>query len=195
MDKKVKKLVGVALFTAIVVVLQLWGSAIKVGMFSISLVLVPIVVGAALYGWDAGAWLGFVFGGVVLLSGDAGPFMAVDVLGTIVTVLLKGTACGLAAGLVYKLLAKPDKKQKIRQMLAVVAAALVCPMVNTGIFLLGCRVFFFETITAWGSAAGFANAGAYMIVGLVGVNFLVEVATNMLLAPVIVRLIKIGKKN
>lgn len=196
MDKKVKKLVGIALFTAIVVVLQLWGSGIKVGMFSISLVLIPIVVGAALYGWDAGAWLGFVFGGVVLLSGDAAPFMAVDVLGTIVTVLVKGTACGLAAGLVYKLVAGlPGNNQKVKTTLAVVAAALICPFVNTGIFLLGCRLFFFETITAWGSAAGFANVGAYMIVGLVGFNFLVEVATNMVLAPVIVRLIKIGKKN
>lgn len=195
MDKKVKKLVGIALFTAIVVVLQLWGSAIKVGMFSISLVLVPIVVGAALYGWDAGAWLGFVFGGVVLLSGDAAPFMAVNVPGTIVTVLVKGTACGLAAGFVYKLLARPNKKQEVKQILAVVAAALVCPLVNTGVFLLGCRLFFFETVTEWGAAAGFADAGTFMIVGLVGVNFLVEVATNMLLAPVIVRLIKIGKKN
>ena len=136
MDKKVKKLVGIALFTAIVVVLQLWGSAIKVGMFSISLVLVPIVVGAALYGWDAGAWLGFVFGGVVLLSGDAAPFMAVNVPGTIVTVLVKGTACGLAAGFVYKLLARPNKKQEVKQMLAVVAAALVCPLVNMEELLL-----------------------------------------------------------
>ena len=196
MDKKVKKLVGIALFTAIVVVLQLWGSAIKVGMFSISLVLVPIVVGAALYGWDAGAWLGFVFGGVGRLSGDAAPFMAVDVIGTVVTVLVKGTACGLVAGLVYKLVASlPGEKQKLKMTLAVVAAALVCPVVNTGIFLLGCKLFFFETVAAWGAAAGFADAGTFMIVGLVGVNFLVEVATNMLLAPVIVRLIKIGQKN
>ena len=196
MDKKVKKLVGIGLFTAIVVVLQLWGSAIKVGMFSISLVLVPIVVGAALYGWDAGAWLGFVFGGVVLLSGDAAPFMAVDVVGTIVTVLVNGTTCGLAAGLVYKLLTcLPGKNQTLKTVLAVVAAALTCPVVNTGIFLLGCRLFFFETVAAWGTAAGFADAGTFMIVGLVGVNFLLEVATNIVLAPVIVRLIKIGQKN
>lgn len=46
-DKKIKKMVGLAIFTAIVVVLQLLGSFIKVGSFSISLVLIPIVVGAA----------------------------------------------------------------------------------------------------------------------------------------------------
>ena len=57
-----RTLTGVALLTAIVVVLQLLGSFIRFGTFSISLVLVPIVVGAALYGAWAGCWLGFVFG-------------------------------------------------------------------------------------------------------------------------------------
>ena len=49
MNNKVKKLVGIGLFTAIVVALQLLGGGIKFGIFSISLVLVPIVVGAAVY--------------------------------------------------------------------------------------------------------------------------------------------------
>lgn len=189
MNHKIKKMVGVALFTAIVVVLQMVGGGIKVGgLFSISLVLVPIVVGAAVYGWDAGLWLGFTFGAAVLISGDAAPFMAVDVLGTVVTVLVKGMACGLMAGLVYKLFAKKSR------FVAVLLAALICPVMNTGVFLVGCRLFFFDTIAQWGAAAGFENAGAYMFLGLAGINFLVEVATNLLLAPVIVRLIKIGKR-
>jgi ferrous iron transport protein B len=63
-----RTLTGLALFTAIVVVLQYLGSFIRFGTFSISLVLIPIVVGAALYGPAAGAWLGFVFG-VTLVFG------------------------------------------------------------------------------------------------------------------------------
>ncbi len=90
-----RTLVGTALFTAIVVVLQFLGAFIRFGPFSISLVLVPIVVGAALYGAGAGAWLGFVFGLVVLLSGDAAAFLVVNPLGTILTVLVKGTMAGL----------------------------------------------------------------------------------------------------
>lgn len=70
-SKNVKRLTGMALFTALIIGLQLLGSFIKFGAFSISLVLIPIVVGTALYGWIAGAWLGFVFGMVVLMSGDA----------------------------------------------------------------------------------------------------------------------------
>ena len=190
MNNKVKKMVGIALFTAIVVVLQLIGGTIKVGgLFSISLVLLPIVVGAAVYGWDAGLWLGFAFGGAVLLSGDAAAFMVVNPLGTVATVLVKGALCGLVAGLVYMLLAKWNR------IVAVFGAALICPVVNTGIFLVGCRLFFYETIAQWGAAVGFANASAYMFLGLAGVNFLVEVAANLLLAPVIVRLIDLAKKK
>jgi len=186
----VKKLVGIAVFTAIVVVLQLLGGGIKVGgLFSISLVLVPIVVGAAVYGWEAGLWLGGAFGLAVLLSGDAAAFMAVDPIGTVVTVMLKGIGCGFAAGLLYKLLSGKS------MVLGALVAALVCPVVNTGIFLIGCRLFFYDTVAQWGAAAGFPNAAAYMFLGLAGINFLVEVATNLILAPVIIRLIRIGKKG
>ena len=41
---KTRRLAGLALFTAIVVVLQLLGSFIKVGPFAVSLVLIPIAV-------------------------------------------------------------------------------------------------------------------------------------------------------
>lgn len=79
--------------------LQFVGSAIRFGPFSISLVLIPIVLAAALYGWGMGCWLGLVFGAVVLLSGDAGLFLAANPAGAIVTVLAKGIACGAAAPL------------------------------------------------------------------------------------------------
>ena len=188
LNNKTKTLVGVALFTAIVAVLQFIGGGIKFSAFSISLVLVPIVVGSALYGWKAGAWLGFVFGVVVLLSGDAAAFLAIDVPATIGVVLVKGLACGLVAGLVYKLL------EKVNRYVAVFGAAVICPVVNTGIFLLGCQFFFLETVSQWGAALGFENAASYMFLGLAGVNFLVELAVNIVLAPVIVRLIQLGKK-
>lgn len=184
----VRRLVGIAMLTAIVVVLQLFGSAIHFGPFSISLVLVPVVIGAALFGPLAGAWLGFVFGVVVLISGDAAAFLGVNVVGTFITVLVKGTAAGLFAGLVYSLLKK-------RKILATLAAAIIAPIVNTGLFLVGCKIFFMNTINEWSRTAGFENAGAYMIVGLVGINFLVELAINAVLSPVIVKIIDIISKR
>lgn len=188
LNSKTKNMVGVGLFTAIIVVLQFLGGGIRFGMFSISLVLLPIVVGAALYGWKSGACLGFAFGAAVLLSGDAAAFLAIDPIATVLVVLVKGMACGLMAGIVYHLLAK------VNRTLAVFAAAIICPIVNTGVFLLGCQLFFLDTVAEWGAAMGYENAAAYMFLGLAGVNFLIELCVNIVLAPVIVRLINIGKK-
>ena len=181
-------LVSGALLTALVIILQMMGSFIRFGPFSISLVLIPIVIGAAICGPKISTWLGFIFGVIVLFT-DAGAFLAISIPGTIVTVLVKGTACGLAAGLVYKLLEKKNR------YVAVIAAAIVCPLVNTGIFLLGCLLFFFETIKGWGLGMGFDNTLQYMILGLVGGNFLFELATNIVLGPIVVRIINIIKKK
>lgn len=187
MNNKTKTIVGVGLLTAIVIVLQALAIGIRFGIFNITLVLIPIIVGAALYGYLAGAWLGLVFGVVVLLT-DAGAFLAVSVPGTIVTCILKGACAGLAAGFVYK------KLEAKNTTLAVFVAAVVAPVVNTGLFLIGCRLFFYDTIKVWAEGAGYASAGAFMIGGFVGVNFIVELAINLALSMTIVRIIQIGKK-
>ncbi len=181
-----KTMVLGAILTALVVILQFMGAFIKLGPFSISLVLVPIVIGAASCGIATGAWLGLVFGIVVLASGDAAAFLAVHVVGTVLTVLIKGILCGFLAGVAYKAL------EKINVYVAVVVAAIVCPLVNTGVFLLGCLLFFMDTIATWASALGFGeDVARYMILVLVGGNFLFELGTNIILSPVVVRLLNI----
>ncbi len=182
-------IVGIGLLTAIVVVLQFVSMALRFGTFSITLTLVPIVVGAALYGKATGAWLGLVFGVAVLLTGDAAAFLTINVPGTIATVLVKGAAAGLCAGLVYRLIAKKNR------VAAVFISSITAPIVNTGIFLLGCRLFFYDTVAAWGAGLGFENTFVYMIVGLVGINFLIELGVNLVLNPAILQIIKIGKKR
>ena len=186
---RTRTLVSLALFTAIVVVLQALGSFIRFGPFSISLVMAPIVIGAVLYGPLAGAWLGGVFGLVVLLSGDAGAFLAINPLGAILTVMVKGIACGVAAGWGYRLLCRAN------EYVAVVVAAIACPVVNTGLFLLGCLAFFMDYVASVAETMGFTgSAGAFLIVGFVGMNFVVELLVNAVLSPVIVRLTRIGRK-
>lgn len=180
-------IVGLALITAMVIVLQLVGSFIKLGPFSVSLVLVPIVVGAALYGRTSGAWLGLVFGVVVLLSGDAAFFMEYSPFWTIVIVLVKGTAAGLCAGLVYNFF-KPKG-----ELLATIFAAAVCPIVNTGIFLIGGYCFLLDAIKALMEDQS-GSVIAYMFVGLVGLNFVFELLFNLVLSPAIVRIIHMSKK-
>lgn len=186
--KTTQTVVGLGVLTAIVIILQALALNIRFGVFSITLVLVPIIVGAALYGYKAGAWLGLVFGVVVLLT-DAGVFLAVNVPGTIVTCIAKGVLAGLAAGAVYTLAAKKN------QLLAAVLAGIVAPVTNTGIFLVGCRLFFYETIQEWASTAGFENAAAYLFLGLAGLNFIVELVINLVLAAAIVQIVRIVMKN
>ena len=185
---RTQKMTVLALLTAIVVVLQALAISIRFGVFTITLVLAPIIVGAALYGAAAGAWLGFVLGVVVVLT-DAGPFLAVSVIGTIITCVSKGVLSGLAAGAVYRLLEKKNS------LVASICAGICAPVVNTGVFLIGCRLFFYDTVAAWGAAVGFENTALYMIVSFVGINFLVELGINLVLSSAIVQIIRIGRKR
>ena len=178
-------IIGLGLLTAIVVVMQFISMGLRFGTFSITLTLIPIVVGAALYGWISGAWLGFVFGVSVLLTGDANAFLAVNIPGTITTVLVKGVLAGLFAGLVYELISKKN------QMVAVLVSAIVAPVVNTGVFILGSYVFFFDYLS--GLAEG-TNLLVFILVALVGINFFIELGTNLVLNPAILQIIRIGKK-
>lgn len=184
---KAQRLTLLGLMTALVVVLQLLGSFIRFGTFSVSLVLIPIVVGAALLGPLEGGWLGLVFGAVVLISGDAAFFLGMNYVGTIVTVLVKGTVAGLIAGLVYRLLEKKNR------WLAILAAAVVCPVVNTGLFLAGCYLFFFGDLSAIASAEG-QGLFMYLILFMVGGNFLFELLFNLALSPAVLRVTEIGEK-
>jgi len=183
-----RNLVLLALLTAIVVVLQLMASIIPIYPFTLTLVLVPMVIGAALIGIPAGIWLGLVFGFVVLVTPpQATLFLGWNAPATILVVLLKGALAGLAAGAAYKLLAKKNRTA------AVITAAVICPLVNTGIFVLGSYAFFLRYIAEFGAAIGFESATTTIFLGFIGINFPLEVVINLVLSPTIVRLIQYGQ--
>lgn len=186
-----QKLVFTAVMTAIIVVMQVIAVMTRafLPIFSLNLVLIPIVIGAACGGVYVGIWLGFVSGLAVLISGDASAFLAVNELGTIATVLLKGAASGAAAAVAYKLFERVDK------YLAVTVAAIACPIANTGIFVLGCYTFFLDTIREWGAGAGMENTFVFIVIGMIGVNFVIELVLNIILSPVAVTLLNIRQKH
>ena len=184
-SEKTRRLTGLALLTAIIVVLQVVATFIKFGPFPITLALAPIIIGAALYGPKSGAYLGGVFGVVVLLAcimgWDAGgsvlwnanPFL------TAVICLAKGALSGLCAGAVYRALSATP-------LLGSIVAGIVSPVVNTGLFCLCLALLFHDILVAW---AGGTEVFYYIIFGLTGVNFLVELAVNLVLSTVIVRVV------
>ncbi len=176
-----------AVLTAFVVVLQFLSNITGALLPTpITLVLVPVVIGASLYGPKMSTWLGLVFAVIVLLSGAANYFLAFSVPGTIITVLAKGLACGFITGIVYKSIEKHNSK------LAILLSAIVCPVVNTAIFILGCYIFFIPDLTAEIAKNGltYANATAYIFLGFAGVNFLIELALNIIINPVIKTVLK-----
>ncbi len=184
-----EKLVLLALLTALTAVLSYFGGFIKIGgLASISLTLIPVVLGAALCGPYAGGWLGGVSGVVFFMTADAAFWFGLSIPGTIITVMIKGIAAGLLAGLVYKLL------EKLNRYAAVIVSAIVCPVVNTSIFLLGSVIFFMDAVNSGATSEGMGTFG-YLIVFFVGLNFVFELAFNIIISPAILRLINIKKKN
>jgi uncharacterized membrane protein len=178
-----------AVMTALVIMLQLIGTYTAFfGPFTTAPALVPIVIGAALCGVQVGAWLGLVFGTVVLLTGGAALFFAFDIPGTLITVLVKGAACGAVSALVYRLVAKWN------EIVATVVAAIACPVVNTAVFLLGCAVFFVDSAADIGAAIGMEQSGMALFWAMAMANFLIEVGTSVVLSPIMVRILKIKRK-
>ncbi|MDO4743603.1 MAG: ECF transporter S component [bacterium] len=194
MNKTKKKmstetLVLSALMTSLVILFQLLATYTTFfGPFSTAIGLIPIAIGAILCGPAIGAWLGLVFAIVILASGGANLFFAVDIPGTFITVLAKGVLCGFLSGITFKLINTWNKT------IATISAAIICPIVNTGIFMLGCFLFFMDDVVKLASALGSAETGYTLFVGLALGNFVFELITNMILTPIVSRLIDFKNK-
>ena len=191
-QNKTYRLTALGILTAIIIVLQIFTTFVHFGPFSITLALIPIVVGASMFGVGAGAYLGAVFSVVVVImcitGGDPGGFLvwSANPFMCVVMCMLKGTLAGFEAGVHYRALESTNK------IVATVVAALVSPIVNTGIFVLGMMIFFRDTLVSW---AGDTPVLYYIIFGLTGINFLIEVGVNVILSPVVVKIVDAVKKT
>lgn len=192
----IQRLVGTAILAALVIVLQFFVS-IPIGMFTITLTLVPIMIGAILYGPAIGAFLGGLFGAVVsiqVVTGAAGAisfamFEYTPVI-TILLCVLKGVAAGFVSGLLYRVFEKMGRKK-----LGTILAAVACPITNTGIFALGMLIFYKTLLDGWAIDFAFANAISFLMIGMIGLNFVVEFAVNVALIPAVLRIITLVKRK
>ncbi|MBQ1263795.1 MAG: ECF transporter S component [Oscillospiraceae bacterium] len=186
----IRRMTALSLLTTIVVVLQLIGGSFHIGPIPFSLVLVPIAVGAVLYGPLAGGFLGTVFGIVVLIGGITGSdqftffLWSASPFWTAAVCLVKGALAGVVSGLVYRALQR-------HVTLGCVLAAVVCPIVNTGIFALAMLTVLREKLA---ELAGGSDVMVFLFTVLIGVNFLVELGINSVLSAAITRVVKAGRK-
>lgn len=181
-----------AVLVALIVVLQLWGSYIRIGAVNFSFVLIPIVLGAIMLGPIAGAFLGFVFGLVVLINGIVGsdPFtfflFSEQPVFTVILCFVKGIAAGLVSGVLFKVIKGKNKYA------AVITSAVAAPIVNTGLFVLGGLTLLNGTLA---ELSGGASVAYFLIIQCAGINFLVEFALNLILAPALYRVIRLFMKE
>lgn len=187
-----KNVTILGVLTAIIVVLQIFGSYFRIGTISLSFVLVPIVIGGILTGVIGGTILGFIFGVVTLVMGIVGADQFTFILFsdhpflTILTCVIKGSAAGFMSGFVYKLL--KDKNLT----LSTFAASAVAPIVNTGLFIVG--AFCMADTLNSNFVAENSNVVYFIFIGCAGINFLIELAINLVLAPSVCKIIKAVKR-
>lgn len=170
----VLKIFGTFLLTILVVILGLFGN-ISFGDYTISFVCIPIIIGATLCGTASGTWLGLVFGVTQLIafftSGRFDYWQSINTFGAIITILLRGILAGVLSGLFYKIL------DKIHYSIATIVAGIICPLVNTGVYLIGLKLFF--------DVYGVFVLSTYSVS-----NFIIEILINLVIASIFVIIIK-----
>ncbi len=195
MSNTEKKSVNISLlgvFSAIVVILQMLSYFVKIGTFSLSLVLVPVIISGIIYGPTFSTITGTVFGVVTFIACimglDAGGaiLLGVNPFLTGVVCILKGAAAGLVSGLVANALKNSNS------LLRMLCSAVTAPVINTGLFIVMMLLFFKDTLAEW---AGGSDLTTYILFGLVGVNFIIELSLNLVLTPTLIRVTKVLSKT
>ncbi len=184
-----KNIVYLAILTTLLVVLNLLSTVFKI-VTSVNLTLIPIVLGALILGVRGGLILGLISGFMTYLFGVFAVDYFTNVLFlnhpllTFLVCTLKTTLAGVLGGLVYGFI-----KNKNQYVATFVASGSI-PIINTAIFIIGALTMY-NTI-----AREFAPDVIYfLVITCAGVNFLIEFAINLLVAPAIYTVVKVMEKN
>ena len=182
-SQKIKQMAGLSLLSALVVVLQLVSNYIQIGSVSITLALIPIVVGAIIYGPKGGFILGLILGVIVCVSPSTALFLQFSFVGTVTVCLLKSAVAGLLAGYLFKLLSKKNI------VFAIILTSITVPIVNTGLFIVASLTIFLPLIREWANGEGVGTI-MFLFVSMIGINFIIEFFVNSILSPVVIRIVE-----
>ena len=191
-----REITGTAILLALVIVLQAFGGTISIGAVQLNFTLIPIVLGAVLFGKWSGLFLGFACGVVVLIQVIMGlaPFYAViwsyTPIVTVFTCIVKTSVAGFVAGFLYEWISEEN------DLVALFVASAVVPVLNTGLFIVGCLCMS-ESISIFQSSIdmGGMNILVFILVGLVTFNFFIELGINLLVSPALHRVIGVVEKQ
>jgi uncharacterized membrane protein len=71
-------------------------------------------------------------------------------------------------------------------------ASMAAPIANTGIFIIGMLIFFQPVLRTW---AGGSNVLVYVLSGLVGMNFIIELFVSVALSPAVAAINKFAARG
>ena len=191
-------MVQIAMLTAIVLILAFTPlGSIRTGGLEITLIVIPVAVGAVILGPVGGMILGAVFGITSFIQCfGMSPFgamlLSISPVKTFITCVVTRTLMGLLTGLIYKGMKKVSKNKSLNT----VVANLCCPFMNTLFFMTCIVVFFYNTEYIQGivSALGAANPLLFVL-AFVGVNGLVEALLCFVVGSAITRALLTALKN
>ncbi len=187
-NSNIYKMVLIAMFIAIMLVMNFTpiGYITVTGAFSITLMTIPVALGAACTGISGGTILGFVFGltsflqafGIgFMIDPSATPLFNESPFGYTITCFVPRILTGLVAGLVFSLF---ERKGKTGFYAFAVSSALV-PILNTAMFMSSYVLFYSNT--------SFGGAVMTVLLTILTLNFLVELLVTTLAGTVISKVV------
>ena len=180
MEKKkfsTTKFVEMALLVAIILLMAFTPIGyIKTFGLEITLIVVPVTVGAITLGPAAGAVLGAVFGITSFIqcfgmSAFGAMLLSINPAGTFIVCVAARILMGWLTGLIYQGI----RKTKIPSNVSITIANLCCPLLNTTFFMSMLVFGFYQTeyIQSFVQTLGVSNPFLFVI-AFVGINGLVE---------------------
>lgn len=144
---------------------------------SISLMMIPVGIGAMLIGPKAGLWLGFIFGATSFYQALTGAsafstmLLSISPLGTFLTCVPTRMVMGFLTGVLFQFLRKLDKKKTF----SFFAGGFLAGFLNT-LFFMGVLVLcFWNTEYIQGLNQAFGNVNPFLfVVFFVGINGALE---------------------
>lgn len=199
-NQKIFKMSCLAIFTALIFILVFTGIGyIPIGPgFTLTILTLPLAVGAVTFGANAGAYLGFVFGLTSLMTcllamDPMGVWLwAISPLRCVFTCIVPRVMAGYLCGKIFEVLSKLCKSKT--KIIAHIVANASAALLNTIFFLSALWLFYgrHEAVTYY--TDGSSNLFVVIVV-FGGVQALIEIASNIIIGTAITKTLEVVKRK
>ena len=181
--KSTLMLAQMGVLIAIMLIFHLTGIGyLKVGVFSLTIMMVPVLIGAITMGPIAGAVLGAVFGASVLILPETQFFIGINPLGTVAVCVGVRVFVGALCGFLFKWFSRFDRIGSWSYG----ASGLIAALLNTLLMMTGLALVFGSNAEFNPESTGTIALFIGLIAG-VSLNAFVEAAVCMVIGGAVAR--------